>query len=418
MLLRGGLGEHKPRRHPQHLLLWCLTLATLAIVCWAQPAHAYTWMIRHGYAACSSCHADPSGGELLSSYGRLEGDVLLRMQYGEPAEGDEEPDTGFLWGAVDTPDNLLLSGSFRNLNIYEPGADDPLTIIPIMMGDLYGQVRADFVRAAASAGISKVKVGSPHARAAQVTHGQGEQYNMVSRTHWLGFDLGADDNYLLRLGRMNLPFGVRVPEHTLWAREATRTDRESDQQHGAALAYTGETFRGEIMGIAGNFQVSPDKLRERGYSLFFEYLPSPELAIGASSLATFADEDRITLREDVWRQAHGLIGRAKLFDSLAVYGEADLLLTTDTTTGYTGFVQFDYELVQGLHFMVTGEVLDQGLAGEETDTNQQTEGRGKPRFGAWGSIDWFFYRQFELRLDAIKRQSAGTQLLAQLHFYL
>jgi hypothetical protein len=417
MLLRGGLGELKPRRHSQRLLVWCLTLATLAIVCWAQPAHAYTWMIRHGYAACSSCHADPSGGELLSSYGRLEGDVLLRMQYGEPT-GDEEPATGFLWGAVDTPDNVLLSGSFRNLNIYEPGADDPFTIIPIMMGDLYGQVRADFVRAAGSVGISKVKVGSPHARAAQVTHGQGEQYNMVSRTHWLGFDLGADDNYLLRLGRINLPFGVRVPEHTLWAREATRTDRESDQQHGVALAYTGDTLRGEIMGIAGNFQVSPDELRERGYSMFFEYLPSPEFAIGASSLATFADEDRITLRQDVWRQAHGLIGRAKLTDSLAVYGEADLLLTTDTTVGYTGFAQLDFEIVQGLHFMLTGEFVDQGLAGEETETNQQTEGRGKPRFGGWASIDWFFYKQLELRLDAVQRQGADTQILAQLHFYL
>jgi len=184
------------------------------------------------------------------------------------------------------------------------------------------------------------------------------------------------------------------------------------------LAYTGESFRGEIMGIAGNYQVSPDKLRERGYSLFFEYLPSPELALGASSLVTFADEDRITLRQNVWRQAHGLIGRAKLTDSLAVYGEADLLLTTDTTTGYTGFAQFDFEIVQGLHFMLTGEVLDQGLIGEETETNQQTEGRGKPRFGAWASIDWFFYKQLELRLDAVQRQGADTQLLAQLHFYL
>ncbi|HEU5072804.1 MAG TPA: hypothetical protein VFU02_01495 [Polyangiaceae bacterium] len=417
-MLRGGSGEFKPRRHPQRWLVWCLTLATLAIVCWAQPAHAYTWMIRHGYNGCSSCHADPSGGELLSSYGRLEGDVLLRMQYGDEADAGEEPDTGFLWGAVDTPPNLLLGGGFRNLNIYQVGAEDPFTIIPIMMGDLYGQVRADFVRVAATGGISKVKVGSPHARAAQVTHGQGEQYNMVSRTHWLGFDLGENDQYLLRLGRINLPFGVRVPEHTLWAREATRTDRESDQQHGAAFAYTGDSFRGEIMGIAGNFQVSPDKLRERGYSLFFEYFPTPDLALGASSLATFADEDRITLRRDVLRQAHGVIGRAKLTEWLAVYGEADLLLTTDTTTGYTGFAQFDIELVQGLHFMLTGEFVDQGLAGEETEFNPKSDGRGKPRFGGWASIDWFFYKQFELRLDAVQRTGADTQLLAQLHFYL
>src|SRR5688572_27457781 len=129
MLLRSGSSEPKPRRYPQRGLVWCLTLVTLALVFWAEPAHAYSWMIRHGYGGCPSCHVDPSGGEQLTSYGRLQGDVLLRMQYGDEAESfDPNPNTGFLWGAVETPSNLLLSGSFRNLNIYEPGADDPFTI--------------------------------------------------------------------------------------------------------------------------------------------------------------------------------------------------------------------------------------------------------------------------------------------------
>src|SRR6187549_3468519 len=176
MLLRLGSSEPRLRCNSYRWVVWCLILATSAIVFWTKPAHAYSWMIRHGYGGCPTCHVDPSGGELLTLYGRMQGDQLLRMQYGSGAEtASEEPDVGFLWGAVDTPDNLLLSGSFRNLNIYEPGADDPFKIIPIMMGDLYMHVRADFVRVGASAGISKVKVGSPHARAAQVTHGQGEQ---------------------------------------------------------------------------------------------------------------------------------------------------------------------------------------------------------------------------------------------------
>jgi len=207
-----------------------------------------------------------------------------------------------------------------------------------------------------------------------------------------------------------------VPEHTLWVREATRTDRESDQQHGVGLAYTGETFRTEVMGIAGNFQINPDEYRERGYSLFFEYFPDPYLGVGASSKVTFAGTDRITLQEDVLRQAHGVLGRAKLTEWLAVLAEADLLLATDTTTGYVGFAQFDFELVQGLHFMLTGEFVDQGLIGEQSSTNQQVAGRGKPDFGGWASIDWFFYKQFELRLDAVQRDD--LQLLAQLHFYL
>lgn len=490
MLLQSG-PERPSRFGARSWALWSAVVITLVGVFWTEPAHAYGWMIRHGYGGCPTCHVDPSGGELLTLYGRMQGDILVRMHYGEASvtetkneefddifnsfdsdssssdssssdessdgagessdegaeaggeepidldadaaaddekggkgknaggkDASEDPHVGFLWGLVETPPNLLLGGSFRNMAIYSIGADDPFKFIPVMMADLFMHVRADNVRVGATAGIAKVKPGSPHARAAQVTHGQGDQYNMVSRTHWLGFDMGEADNYLLRFGRINLPFGVRVPEHTLWAREATRTDRESDQQHGVALAYSGETFRTEVMGIAGNFQINPDTYRERGYSLYFEYFPNPELAVGASSMVTYAAEDRLLLRKDVVRQAHGGLARAKLLDWLSVLAEADVLLTTDTSMGYVGFAQFDAEVIQGLHLMATGEFLDQGFVGPETPDHQPSSGLGKPRFGVWGSIDWFFYNQFEFRLDLVQRQEADTQILGQLHFYL
>jgi hypothetical protein len=54
----------------------------LVFVAWSNPAHAYTWMIRHGYGGCPTCHADPSGGELLTAYGRVQSDLVLRMRYG------------------------------------------------------------------------------------------------------------------------------------------------------------------------------------------------------------------------------------------------------------------------------------------------------------------------------------------------
>src|SRR5687768_501307 len=57
--------------------------ALLAVAFWTEPARAYTWMIRHGYGGCVTCHADPSGGELLTPYGRVQGDLILRMRYGK-----------------------------------------------------------------------------------------------------------------------------------------------------------------------------------------------------------------------------------------------------------------------------------------------------------------------------------------------
>ena len=78
----------------------------------APSAQAYPWMIKHDYTACAICHADPSGGGLLTAYGRAQSELLIRMPYG--ANPEEEPRyAGFLYGLVDLPDWLLASVSFR-----------------------------------------------------------------------------------------------------------------------------------------------------------------------------------------------------------------------------------------------------------------------------------------------------------------
>lgn len=107
------------------------------------------------------------------------------------------------------------------------------------------------------------------------------------RRHWLGYAF-ADDAVLVRAGRMNVPFGVRSIEHTMFVRVATRTDLNETQQYGVAVAYTGELLRGEVMGILGNCQLSPDAYRERGYSAHLELAPLPRAALGVSSLVTHA----------------------------------------------------------------------------------------------------------------------------------
>jgi hypothetical protein len=440
------------------MLLACAFALTL--LSWVSPASAYAWMIRHGYGGCTTCHADPSGGELLTQYGRVQGDLILRMRYGkdavsaasssagegktesfdefdedlaggvraptppqqaEPVDSSAGPsDTaGFLWGLIELPDSILLGGSYRHLIVYQGGE---LDIFP-MQADLYGQLAFGRVRVGGSLGVAKVPAGSPHARAAQVTTAQGDDFNLISRTHWIGADLGAGKQTTLRAGRLNLPFGIRIPEHTMWVREATRTDRESDQQHGVALAYNGSLFRGEAMAIAGNYQINPDKYRERGYSAYVETLVTEPFATGISSLLTTAAEELDTLEpERSVRGAHGLFSRITVAEPLAVFVEANALHRSRRELGYVGFLQVDYEPVQGLHLGATGEVLDSGylqredpLTGLDVD---RAPGFGEPRFGAWLTLDWFFLPHLEARFDAVFRQEDAVVLLAQLHAYL
>jgi hypothetical protein len=218
------------------------------------------------------------------------------------------------------------------------------------------------------------------------------------------------------VGRLNLPFGVRIPEHTLWAREATRTDRESDQQHGASLTYTGGRWRVDAMLVLGNFQINPDRFRERGYALTAEYLLTPTLAVGASSLLTHSQEDALTRVKDAIRYANGGLLRWGATTKLSLLGEIDMLKEARRQVGSTGFLQADYEAVQGVHLMLTGEMLDQGQL-ENSDALPQ-RGAGAPRFGAWVGIDWFPIEHLEVRVDGVMHQDDVFQGQAQLHLYL
>jgi hypothetical protein len=447
-------------------------------------------MLQHQYTSCGACHADPSGGELLTQYGRMLSGDMLSMKWGgssessarlpaqrrlafdpssraaaaklagkddategekaeqeddaaDPAATDEadasaqpedpaaaegeaqateaapEPEpydiTPFMFGLVPLPDWLLLGASYRHMNIITPQGEEKFRTFPMMM-DVYGQLQFGSFRAGGSIGGARVAAGSPYARAAQVTANQGKEWNLISRTHYLGYQVG--ESLLLRAGRLNLPFGVRIPEHVMWVRSATRTDRESAQQHGLSVNYTAEAFRFELMGIAGNYQINPDEFRERGYSGYFEYFLGTKTVVGATSLVTVAKKDRLVQDEgSMTRMAHGLMLRSVVGESTVVSAEFDALLRSRFETGYVGFLQVDYEAIQGLRFMLTGEILDEGHS-KAIDAPARTAGSGKPRVGGWVSAAWWFLPHFDVRLDAIKRTDEDVSILAQLHCYL
>ena len=390
---------------------------------WAAPACAYPWMIRHDYAGCAACHVDPSGGELLTQYGRSLGDEFLpRRPHGASAEAATvtssgeltlpEHAPGFAWGAWDTPPWLDAGGSLRG------ALTRSLGFFPMQV-DVQARARAGRFFAEASVGVAQVPQNSLYGRDAFVTNNQGNQLNLISRTQWLGFYASEDQAWQVRAGRLNLPFGVRVPEHILWARQWTLTSRDADQEDGAAVAWTGDRTRGELMGIAGNYQVNPDRWRRRGYSGYVETIVAPGLALGVSSMLTRADADVWTLEQaPTTRAANGVFARAKLAAPLALLAEADVLDTSRRSVGYVGFAQLDFEHRQGFHWILTGELGDQGAhAATNGVAWPRLPGEGKPRVGVWGSVDWFFWRELDARFDLIGRQDGATFLL-QVHAYL
>jgi hypothetical protein len=404
------------RRAPSFVLAllgFVSVVASFVVVLLAtRTASAYPWMIRHEYTGCSQCHVDPSGAGLMTLYGRAQSEVLLRTRY-SGGEGDVDPELGgFVFGLVPLPEKGVraqIDGRALLLHVAPPAPAPPVDRLILMQADAQLGLETDAVRASLSVGYAH-----EGALAASVTHGTYDR--IVSRQHWAGYAFGDDKQFLVRAGRMNLPFGVRTLEHTLWVRSATRTDVNAAQQHGASLSYTGEKVRGEVMAIAGNFQLSPGELRERGYSAYAEVAASPGLAVGASSLVLHTERDPAE-RVSTFRQAHGVFARASPWKPLVVLAEVDMLVSSPKRrpiqTGGAAMLQLDVEVVQGVHGIATGELMDRTLS------------RTPLSYGGWLSAQWFVLPHVDVRVDGIV-QSLGDgvnrfevfSLLGQIHAFL
>lgn len=385
----------------------------------APSAVAFPWMVKHNYGTCGACHVDPSGGGQTTAYGRAQADILLRWKPSRPPPGQEEEvprSANFLW-LVELPEAINLSGNLRSGALLQPQASAPL--VPLLMAaDLYATINLGPFVFHGTGGfglrsyVAKAVV-APQCDPSNLASTGGQcGPSFVAREFWAGAKL-ADETVMLRAGRLNLPFGLRNNEHLTWVRAYTLTDLNTGQQVGASASYNTETLRGEVMAIAGNFQVGPDAYRERGYAAFAEYALRPNAYLGASSLIALAAAD-VSTGLPTTRHAHGLFARYAPSESVSVVAEADLLawvaLPGLDRIGFAALLQADWEPVTGVHLIGTAEAAHGG---------QQLG----PSLGAWASVAWYFAPHCELRLDNLfRRQGAGTSvayaLLAQLHLFL
>lgn len=377
-------------------------------------AAAHPWMIREGYTGCATCHADPSGSGLLTAYGRAQSELLLSTF---PTSRGEEPSkaVGAFLGALPEPESgkLLYSLAYRGgLFVGQSEGTAPAARHIVMQADARAQwYVTSRLRVNGSAGF--VPAGG---QLAALLPDRAVQ--LVSREHWVGVDLGEDRDWLLRAGRIALPYGVRGNEHPFWSRNAVRADTAFQQQHGLALARTTDGYRAELMVVLGNYQVTPDLYRERGYAGYFEHVFSPHLAAGVSSslMASRGDLYR-SRRQPVLRHAHGVFARWAVAQSAVLLAQTDVLSAhpsgADATTGAAGFAQLDLQLLRGVHLMPALEA------------QQPRFDQGAANLGAWVSLAFFPYAHMETRVDLVGRsmdtpagRSAAVSGLFALHMYL
>ena len=371
-------------------------------------AAAYPTMIRHGYTQCASCHTDPSGGTLLTAYGRAQSELLLSTRWGATNEAEPSAASKFLFGVLATPDAVALGGWVREGYIWNTVDGKLVDQRALQMRtSVAADVHLGPFRAAAELGYASAGT----VELAAVTRNP-DAGNLVSREHWVGLEL-ADRAVLVRGGRINVPFGLRNLEHSSFVRTATQTDINEDQQGGIAVAASGESWRTEWMALLGNYSVRPDVFRERGLAGHLEAALSPGVAIGINALVARAGAGLDT-GSPTLRQAYGLTARVVPWKPLVLSAEVDALLSSalgsgSVKVGHTSWLQGDLEILRGVHLVSAAEHL-------------ASPAGGATRFGLWGGVAWFVFPHLDVRGDVIRRSSADqpttNTFLVQLNGYL
>ncbi|MGZ6071784.1 MAG: hypothetical protein ACXWK8_11240, partial [Myxococcaceae bacterium] len=330
-------------------------LVLIAALAVPGAARAYPWMIRHGYSGCGVCHVDPSGAGLLTDYGRAQSELLMATRWSGEKTEEATPSADFGFGLFKLPEWLFLGISYRGGELVTESNNLYDARWLTMVLDLSAGLRIGRFRASGS-------IGWLPSAAQGISITSKDTNNAVMRELWAGWELGEEAG-LVRIGRIELPFGLRNIEHTSWVRSVTRTDINVNQQYGVSLQLGSDRMRGEIMAIAGNFQVSPDQYRERGVSGYVEAMVAPSVAVGVSGLITRA-QIGLGGSVPVLRQAYGGFLRAGIVSTLGILAEGDVVLSQGLGTGVlqtssVTWTQLDWEPIQGFHVMPAFETWKQ-----------------------------------------------------------
>jgi hypothetical protein len=238
-------------------------LVLLAATLLASTASAEPMFLAKQYTRCTACHYSPTGGGLLTPYGRLLSHRELSTTGGSaaaPAAGAEDDTHGeqaFLYGAfgdVLGPVHLGLEARPSRLHVGFPGGDQDMNLL--MNLDLVGAVRKNGWTAYGAVGRepphSAVRDGRTLPDAA-----------FVSYEHWIAYE--TDQGFRIRAGRFLPAYGVRFADHTAFTRIDLDLDR-NDQVYGVEVSDTVGRSLVQVMVSPGKAEAILHDSHHRGFS--------------------------------------------------------------------------------------------------------------------------------------------------------
>jgi hypothetical protein len=320
---------------------WWILLSGLAMMLPARFSFAFPEMVRHNYVNCTACHVSPSGGGVLTAYGRsMAKEVLSTWGY----EGEEGPGHGLI---KQTPEWLILGGDVRWVQTY---LDTPA----VREGDAF------WMQSDLELGVQNKKwiaVGTIGAEGGPDSY--SERGEFISRRHYLNYR--PTEQISLRAGRFTPQFGINQANHTL----VTRGGLPPAGLSGLGFMPGTETYNMEAAWIGDQFDVfatgimgrpdDPNVRANKGAALSTSYALFDKHKIGASYWRTQTDTQR--------REMYGAWGILGFTHHFFILAEIDYLGTRNRQSDafrqqYVSYLRVNYEWRQGVHAYIFNQNTD------------------------------------------------------------
>ncbi len=323
-------------------------------------ARAYPEFIGYKYSSCLTCHFNGQGNGPLNDYGRAlwSAEIAGRLFSGGRSDEQLGEAAGFL-GRKEMP------WWFR------PGFKARQLVMETSPGSASKTTRSILMQAEASAALFLDKnqdkafvfsfgfVPVPGRYASGASGDSPPTY--ISREHYFRWQMVK--NWWVYLGMLDKVYGIRTVNHTAYSRAKVGV-AQNDQAHSLIVHYIQPTWEYTLDAFMGNmFQDAP--LRQKGFSMLFDYEIKTEWRIGVSVLNSsnsFVKNTRLG-----FHSRNGLgYGSAILFE-FGFINDDPVAAGVDPLHGYYAYSEAIQRVSRGYHLFVQGQAFKDNMVSGRAD---------------------------------------------------
>jgi hypothetical protein len=380
-------------------------VSLLAAMLLATTASAEPTFLAKQYTRCTACHYSPTGGGLLTPYGRL----LSHQELSTTGATETAPEPGaaddpggeqaFLYGVLGDalgPVHLGIEMRPSHLRIGFPGGHQDINLL--MNSDLIGAVQKNGWTAYGMVGREPPNAAERNGRTIP-------DAAFISYEHWISYQTAK--GWGIRAGRFLPAYGVRLADHTAYTRSYLDLDR-NDQVYAVEVSDTVRSSLIQVMASPGKAEAILHDPGRRGFSTAARWqvdVAPRATVVGSAFYRHSTDVD----------PPSGAVGAAFGFAPtahLTIWSEADADLQTKSVGGHSWIVvnETSVEVYRGIWLKFSPQLRTSGGAPGDSDLRRVVIAADLLPRTHWNMNVSYYHDHTS--------EATTSALLTQLHLYL